>query len=80
MELCEICESNEKEYAEGKWCASCKEDFKESDNDPCQCDSHICPTNEGNGCTNNPSGESELCKECEAWCATAPMGESLNTN
>lgn len=33
MELCEICESNEKEYAEGKWCASCKDDFKESNDD-----------------------------------------------
>ena len=33
MELCEMCEANEKEYAEGKWCASCKDDFKESDDD-----------------------------------------------
>ena len=49
-------------------------------NDPCQCDSPICPTNESDGCTNNPSGESELCNECEAWCATAPMGEGFNTN
>jgi hypothetical protein len=32
-DLCEICESNEKEYDEGKWCTSCKDDFKESDND-----------------------------------------------
>jgi hypothetical protein len=31
MDLCEICEANEKEYAEGKWCASCKDDFKESE-------------------------------------------------
>lgn len=31
-ELCEICESNEKEYTEGKWCASCKDQFKESEN------------------------------------------------
>jgi hypothetical protein len=31
--LCEICESNEKEYDDGKWCTSCKDDFKESDND-----------------------------------------------
>jgi hypothetical protein len=30
-DLCEICESNEKEYAEGKWCTSCKDDFKESE-------------------------------------------------
>jgi hypothetical protein len=33
MDLCEMCEANEKEYPEGKWCASCKDDFKESDND-----------------------------------------------
>jgi hypothetical protein len=32
-DLCEICESNEKEYALGKWCLSCKDDFKGSDND-----------------------------------------------
>ncbi len=32
QELCEICESNEKEYTEGKWCASCKDQFKESEN------------------------------------------------
>jgi len=32
-ELCEICESNEKEYPEGKWCTSCKDEFKRSDND-----------------------------------------------
>jgi len=31
FELCEICESNEKEHPEGKWCTSCKDDFKESD-------------------------------------------------
>ena len=31
IELCEICESNEKEAPEGKWCTSCKDDFKESD-------------------------------------------------
>jgi hypothetical protein len=29
--LCEICESNEKEYDDGKWCTSCKDDFKESE-------------------------------------------------
>jgi hypothetical protein len=28
--LCEICEGNEKENPEGKWCASCKDDYKES--------------------------------------------------
>lgn len=32
-ELCEMCESNEKESPEGKWCTSCKDDYKESDND-----------------------------------------------
>ena len=32
-ELCDSCESNEKEFPEGKYCASCKDDFKESDND-----------------------------------------------
>jgi hypothetical protein len=32
-ELCEICESNEKENPEGKWCTSCKDDNKESEND-----------------------------------------------
>lgn len=31
--LCEICESNPKENPEGKWCTSCKDDYKESDND-----------------------------------------------
>jgi len=31
--LCEICESNEKENPEGKWCASCKDDYKGSDNE-----------------------------------------------
>lgn len=31
--LCEICESNPKEYKEGKWCVSCKDDFKRSDNE-----------------------------------------------
>jgi hypothetical protein len=30
-DLCEICEWNEKEYAEGKWCNSCKRENKESD-------------------------------------------------
>jgi hypothetical protein len=30
-DLCEICESNEKEYDDGKWCTSCKDDFKESE-------------------------------------------------
>lgn len=29
--MCEICETNPKEYPEGKWCASCRDDFKESD-------------------------------------------------
>jgi hypothetical protein len=28
--MCEICEANEKENHEGKWCTSCKDDFKES--------------------------------------------------
>ena len=32
-DLCEMCESNEKENHEGKWCTSCKDDYKESDND-----------------------------------------------
>ena len=32
-ELCEMCESNEKESSEGKWCTSCKDEYKESDND-----------------------------------------------
>ena len=32
FELCEICESNPKENPEGKWCTSCKDDYKESDN------------------------------------------------
>jgi hypothetical protein len=27
---CEICEENPKENPEGKWCASCRDDFKES--------------------------------------------------
>lgn len=27
-DLCEICESNEKENPEGKWCTSCRDDFK----------------------------------------------------
>ena len=31
--LCEICEANEKEYDDGKWCTSCKDDFKESDDE-----------------------------------------------
>ena len=26
--LCEICESNPKENPEGKWCSSCRDDFK----------------------------------------------------
>ena len=30
-ELCEICEENPKENEEGKWCESCKDDFKSSD-------------------------------------------------
>lgn len=30
--LCEICKSNKKEDAMGKWCSSCRDDFKESDN------------------------------------------------
>ena len=33
FELCEMCESNHKENPEGKWCTSCKDDYKESDND-----------------------------------------------
>jgi hypothetical protein len=32
-DLCEICESNEKEYDDGKWCTSCKDDFKESEDE-----------------------------------------------
>lgn len=32
-DLCESCESNEKEDTEGKWCTSCRDDFKESDDD-----------------------------------------------
>lgn len=32
-DLCEICESNEKEDPEGKYCTSCKDDFKESEED-----------------------------------------------
>ena len=31
-ELCEICESNQKENIEGQWCDSCKDLFKESEN------------------------------------------------
>lgn len=30
-DMCEICESNEKESNEGKWCTSCKDDYKESE-------------------------------------------------
>jgi hypothetical protein len=30
---CEICEENPKENPEGKWCTSCKDDYKESNND-----------------------------------------------
>lgn len=30
---CEMCESNEKESPEGKWCTSCKDEYKESDNE-----------------------------------------------
>jgi hypothetical protein len=33
MNLCETCESNPKENPEGKWCSSCKDDVKESEND-----------------------------------------------
>ena len=33
VQLCEMCESNPKENAEGKWCTSCRDEFKESDND-----------------------------------------------
>ena len=29
--LCEICESNPRENIEGKWCTSCRDDYKESD-------------------------------------------------
>ena len=32
-DLCESCESNEKEDPEGKYCTSCRDDFKESDDD-----------------------------------------------
>ena len=32
-DTCEMCESNEKENPEGKWCTSCKDDYKESDNE-----------------------------------------------
>ena len=31
--LCEMCEDNEKEHPEGKWCTSCKDDYKESENE-----------------------------------------------
>jgi len=30
---CENCESNPKEDPTGKWCTSCKDEFKESDSD-----------------------------------------------
>jgi hypothetical protein len=30
-DMCEMCESNEKESNEGKWCTSCKDDYKESE-------------------------------------------------
>jgi hypothetical protein len=30
---CENCEENPKEDPEGKWCTSCRDDFKESDGD-----------------------------------------------
>jgi hypothetical protein len=30
---CENCESNPKEHPEGKWCTSCRDDFKESEED-----------------------------------------------
>jgi hypothetical protein len=30
-DLCEVCDSNEKEFPDGKWCISCKDDFKESE-------------------------------------------------
>jgi hypothetical protein len=30
---CENCESNPKEDPEGKWCTSCRDEFKESDGD-----------------------------------------------
>jgi hypothetical protein len=30
---CENCESNPKEHPEGKWCTSCKDEFKESEED-----------------------------------------------
>lgn len=33
FELCEICESNPKENREGKYCESCRDDFKTSDGD-----------------------------------------------
>jgi hypothetical protein len=28
-----MCEENPKEHPEGKWCTSCKDEFKESDED-----------------------------------------------
>lgn len=31
--LCEICELNPKENPEGKWCDSCRNEFKASDNE-----------------------------------------------
>lgn len=31
--VCEICEMNPKENPEGKWCESCRDDFKASDNE-----------------------------------------------
>jgi hypothetical protein len=30
---CENCESNPKEHPEGKWCTSCRDEFKESEED-----------------------------------------------
>lgn len=30
---CENCEDNPKEHPEGKWCTSCRDDFKESEED-----------------------------------------------
>jgi len=30
---CENCESNPKELPEGKWCTSCRDEFKESEED-----------------------------------------------
>ena len=31
--FCEICEVNPKENSKSKWCDSCRDEFKESDNE-----------------------------------------------